>query len=795
MPTLTAEDIVRIPAEMAALLCGVMAGGGGSSLGLSALSYGNLPQDFSASTIAILQSRYPNLTPVAVQPEPIQRNDHLLAAALSPEARFAANCALIAQQRPDILHDLQQYPLVNMQLGPLPCGEVGGQVWEMHRQGWVALCHADAPTAGAEADVESIYSREITVYVLIGLGLGYCAVALAKRLRPWQRLLILDLDPCMFKAALYAVDIAPLFPTNGQRVDIFVGDQITTQAIEPWFMNLDAKEKLHLSMPLRTGYTGEYRKAEYDAVYAKCMEMLIFHAVGLSTWRQFGPCIGDNDLLNLPEYYQSPGYEHLKDLWKDKPAVCVAAGPSLQKNLRVLLDPGIRDNVALISAGTVYALVQGMGLAPDIVTTIDFQRLNWTDQFQYVPLDPHCPLVYLHSTYPQTPRRWPGPRFVAENASDTMNIFRPFCEGKKSAAIVQTVAHLNLLVALEMGANPIILVGQDLSMPLDTHHAAGARAQDKAPNEVPAEAFLDATDFAGKPVKTRHSFLSMKTVFERIIAAHPDRTILNGSEAGLALAGARNMPLAEILVPYRDQPTPLLLRPAIRAAWQHYVPQISETLVPAVEAIQAEVEALGAMARRVITFVREMGMDTAGAQQWIMQQEGVLQRSQRAWGLFAIRDFHILELLGAIPPEEAFSEDARVRDRVTCARMLQLAQLLAKNVEVIRRLLRVTRRRLETMHGRRLSLNRLLALQHYGAAAHDIGASLNPTHIPDLYAKMLYDTQQYDAALVVMQTWKINPQRQSRITRHLAAYRASTMQALPQYFPCPESPKSPHVTA
>ncbi len=41
--------------------------------------------------------------------------------------------------------------------------------------------------------------------------------------------------------------------------------------------------------------------------------------------------------------------------------------------------------------------------------------------------------------------------------------------------------------------------------------------------------------------------LDEKTVFERIIAQHPDRVFLNCSEAGLALAGAQNVPFQEVL--------------------------------------------------------------------------------------------------------------------------------------------------------------------------------------------------------------------------------------------------------
>ena len=146
----------------------------------------------------------------------------------------------------------------------------------------------------------------------------------------------------------------------------------------------------------------------------------------------------------------------MQGLWEGKPAVCVAAGPSLQKNLALLMEPALRDKVAVLTAGTVYAVLDKLGIQPDLVTTIDFQYLNWTDQFRRVPLDTAPPLVYLHSTHPSTVRRWPGARFVGLNASDTTAWMQQYAEPKPYAAQVQTVAHLNVVVAALLGANPII---------------------------------------------------------------------------------------------------------------------------------------------------------------------------------------------------------------------------------------------------------------------------------------------------------------------------------------------------
>lgn len=733
---------------------------------------------------------------------------------LTAEEQYAANLALLARNpnTAGMIPQLMQFPLTNMQLLPTPTGQMFGQTWEVKLQTYVPLADPNDPRAQAIRDVDGLYTRDTKVFCLLGLGLGYFAVEFARRLEPWQRLCVWDLDPGMYKAMMYCTDIAPLF--SDKRVDVIVGNDIMGQ-VENWWMRLDSGDKLHIVPPMRAGYTQFVMKEQYDALLEKTIEMLRYHMVGMATWRMFGKEIGNNDMLNAPEYFTSPGFEHLKDIWKDQPAVCIAAGPSLQKNLRYLLPKENREKVAIVTAGTVYALLHGLGLEPDIVTTIDFQRRNWTEQFRFVPLDPDCPLVYLHSTYPQTPRRWPGPRFVAENSSDTTGWLRGFCEGKKSAAQVQTVAHLNLMVAIEMGANPILLLGQDLSMPVDTHHAAGARAEDQSPMECAPEAFIETSDFAGKPVHTRHSFLSMKTVFERIIAEHPDRTFYNCSEAGLALSGAKNMSLKEALALADTTcqggdsrlPQPQL-RQHIKKVWRGYTPQVKPEFPEALSNLCAGVDALGRAAITIMAHWRaSLGAPKAlsdaqraavlaeevdhpadvaeqlFAERWyqpILEQERVIQVHPMAFGLFAIRHFGIIELHGEIPPRPEEVSTPAMRMRFNAERLYRVACMIDEETNDIRCNLRETQRRM-TSSGEPVSS--LIMRQLYDKAVSALAwvDFTGDEHIRDL-ARIYEHTQQYESALNLYASRSLAHAHQARIRKHLAQWRADVRAAMPAYF-------------
>ena len=745
---------------------------------------------------------------------------------LTADEQYAANMTVLAANptTSGMIPQLQQFPLTNLQLVPTPSGLMYGQAWDVASQQYIALVDPNDPAGQAKKDAESLYTPNAKVFSLLGMGLGYFVTEFAKLLKPYQRLSVWDLDPNMYKAMLYCCDVSPLF--SEKHIDIVIGNDLLQQ-VEPWWLRLESGEKLHITPPMRAGYTHMYMKQPYDALLEKTVEMLRYHMVGMATWRMFGSAIGDNDLRNAPEYFMSPGYEHLHDVWKDQPAVCIAAGPSLHKNLRQLFPQDVRERIAIISAGTVYALLHGLGLEPDIVTTIDFQRLNWTDQFQHVPLDASCPLVYLHSTYPQTVRRWPGPRFVAENASDTTGWLRRYSEGKKSAAQVQTVAHLNVMVAIEMGANPIILLGQDLSMPHTEHHTSGARAQDLAPCDTPKEAFIETKDCYGQLVHTRHSFLSMKTVFERIFAENPDRAFLNCSEGGLALAGSVNMPLrvalrqCDILPGQRRHEA---LRPRIKQIWNGYSPKINEALqddfaslcthVDDLAKFSSDVQSLWKAAHdspKTLTDDERKAILSAECDHWadvsdalhsrryftpILEQERILQERQTAFGLFAIRHFGIIEMHGEIPPKPEDLPTEPMRARFNAERLYRCACMIGEELANVRQTLREAQRRLyhvlvpPSMPGIE-DIHELVASQMYSEAHTILCESCAPLidreqsntrEYARLSAAIYEHTQQYDAALALYEGWGFALEHTKRLRKRLSQWRADTRTAIPAYF-------------
>jgi len=739
---------------------------------------------------------------------------------MTPEEQYQKNLQLIDKKNPDLAKNLDQLPITGIRLVPGPNGQIIGQIWDINNRQWLPLCDPNDPVGESLKDIEgsrsedavALYSPDHKIYSLLGMGNGYFAVEFARKLRPYQRMAIFDVDPNCYKASMYCVDMEPML--SNQRVDTFIGDNLKP-ALQNWWLSLNSHEKFHIAAPMRAGYTQANFSNVYDDLMHLSMDMMRYHAVGLATWRQFGKHIGDNDFGNMPDFLMNPGMNELKDKWKDKPAFCLAAGPSLRKNLYKLMSAGIRDRVAIITVGTVYALLQGLQFEPDLITTIDFQRLNYTDQFQNIPLGNTTPLLYLHSTHPETVRRWPGPKFVALNSSDTTEWMRPFTEPKMPAAQVQTVAHLSFLAAIVMGANPIIMLGQDLAMPLDEHHAIGARAQDTAPEDN-MEAHVNADDIYGNPCWTRHSFLSMRTVFQQIMENNQGPQYINCTEGGIHIEGAEDSKIDDVIDTIKamewDESTEPL-RPKLRKIYKGYTPGVKWHLMTTTfNKLRADIAKIVEQAKGVKSLARNRRKELKRGEEGEAKAKVLLERIKKkeqkfqelgaAFSTFAVRRFDMVELLSRIPPPDGTSQQEI--EELSISRIEEIADSLLDESASILRLLRLTWNRVQDVIPQDRSkttlrdIVQMMSRQSYAPAAQLLTNGHLPGHAGELTteehlaalvrikAQLFKHQQQYSEAAALLDAWDIAPNTIDHMRKIVAGNVEVLRPIIPQYYLIPE---------
>jgi hypothetical protein len=76
-----------------------------------------------------------------------------------------------------------------------------------------------------------------------------------------------------------------------------------------------------------------------------------------------------NSFINIEVLSSSPGVRQLDGQYRGKPAILVAAGPSLDKNIDLLSEA--KGKALIMSSDTTFPVLLKKGIIPDLVVTIE----------------------------------------------------------------------------------------------------------------------------------------------------------------------------------------------------------------------------------------------------------------------------------------------------------------------------------------------------------------------------------------------------------------------------------------
>ena len=167
---------------------------------------------------------------------------------------------------------------------------------------------------------------------------------------------------------------------------------------------------------------------------------------------------------------ESPSLAGVLDAFRGKPAVVVAAGPSLDKQLPLLRE--MRDRVLIIAIGQTLGALRQAGIEPHLVHVLESKNVSHqltdagetTDLCLALAADCH-PAIF------DVPTR---ARFLAPSAASPMATWLMDATGDRGLTMGGgTVAQGSVGIAAALGANPILLIGQDLAFTGGRAYARG----------------------------------------------------------------------------------------------------------------------------------------------------------------------------------------------------------------------------------------------------------------------------------------------------------------------------------
>jgi len=346
---------------------------------------------------------------------------------------------------------------------------------------------------GQHLDGRELSARDDASFFVAGLGLGYHVLELDRQCeRP--RLIVAEDDLRLIKAAFCVTDAAELL-RDGRLILLTKSDKAAFhEALRP--VNADVLLGLQF-VPLP--HTARYHAPFHAEAHKLLLDFVSFARLQIVTLLRNARITCKNISFNLGAYLAQPGVEVLAGRAAGYPAIIVAAGPSLARNIDQL--GALRERAVVIAVQTVFKTLLARGLPPHFVTSLDFHELS-AQFFRGIEDVGPCLLVAEPKATWHVLDAYHGRIHVLHNDwyDDLLREAAPRRGALKAGS---TVAHLAFYLAEHLGCDPIILIGQDLSFSEGLYYPPG----------MPIEQIW-------QPELNRFCTVEMKQ-WERIVRARP----------------------------------------------------------------------------------------------------------------------------------------------------------------------------------------------------------------------------------------------------------------------------------
>lgn len=251
-------------------------------------------------------------------------------------------------------------------------------------------------------------------------------------------------------------------------------------------------------------------------------------------------------LDNTTAVINSPDLTSLKGFFKGIPAICVATGPSLDKNIG---DLKAAVGKAVIFAGeSNIAKLRNEGVKFDAASIIERVDEVYEISLGKKPIEED--VVFFGDAVVKNIvfEQHKGKNVVVfRSTTEAENIFSRYLDNLNDISIGLSVAHMNVAIANYLGFSPIILVGQDLAYSEEGKHHASKTLYDNAGSSFyDYENFLTTEIYVkginGDMVRSNNNWKSFLDIFAVMIAEN-NMDCIDATEGGAYIPGTKVMTL------------------------------------------------------------------------------------------------------------------------------------------------------------------------------------------------------------------------------------------------------------
>ena len=204
---------------------------------------------------------------------------------------------------------------------------------------------------------------------------------------------------------------------------------------------------------------------------------------------------------NFPTVLESFYPDSIINTFQKKPAIVVAAGPSLDKNVERLVE--LNDRAVLLCVDTAAKTLLPLGIKPHFIVTSDPTPEN-ARHFDSVDIPDETVFAYAPDCCPEIVERYreaPRKLCLLDESNWYNERLRQLLNLKMLLPRPMHVGEAAVRLAIAMGCDPIVFVGLDLAISRD----AKARTPRPAPARCPfSQKAQPESRFAARRARRKH---------------------------------------------------------------------------------------------------------------------------------------------------------------------------------------------------------------------------------------------------------------------------------------------------
>jgi hypothetical protein len=436
--------------------------------------------------------------------------------------------------------------------------------------------------SGAENEAKNIFNNyknlisNKNLNVIFGLGLGYLFKEFAQNCQ--ETVILYEPNPEILCLTLELVDFSEELSQKNIRI-VSTLEKLEKMVISTWkyqykinIFTIDSYMTLH--------------KNELTETIEKLDLLNTKLTIDSNTLLKTGEDFLINTLENFSASLQIPPLKKLKDIYKDKTAVVVSAGPTIDLNIETIKKN--KDNIIIFCVGQALKTLLKHGITPDFVNIAEVQDVS--GQIKDFDLS-NINLIFPHfankSIYNlKSKQNFLFPPFNNPSTS----YWSYFTEYDTSDYIIKgTVSYQAVESAKMLGCKKIILVGQDLAYLNNACYSKDSAYSDIIYNFNPetkkyefkienyenyakhwlkSNENIENTDLkkmvnetiqdlnsklflvkgiSGEMLPTQLDYAAFTEYFKEFAAINKDLELINTSMIGAQIDGFKNMPLEDAL--------------------------------------------------------------------------------------------------------------------------------------------------------------------------------------------------------------------------------------------------------